>query len=91
MGLSASSLMLGFLPNTTLTALDDWLWQFDDSASLLIKHFGVRSLDGFGLTGKGEAITAAAACLRYAKETQRAASASSKTACHATLSPPTKT
>src|SRR2546423_6771273 len=71
----APSLTLGFLPNTTLTPLDDWLWQFDDSESLLLKHFGVRSLDGFGLTGKHEAIMAAAACLRYTQETQRAAAA----------------
>lgn len=62
----------GFLPNTTLTPLDDWLWQVDDSESLLIKHFAVRSLDGFGLTGRREAIMAAAACLRYTQETQRA-------------------
>src|SRR5205807_3912403 len=33
------------------------------------------SLDGFGLTGKHEAIMAAAACLRYTQETQRAAAA----------------
>src|SRR4051812_24759458 len=59
----------------TLPPLDDWLWQADDAESLLIKHLGVRSLDGFGLTGKPEAITAAAACLRYAQETQRAAAA----------------
>jgi len=68
----APSLTLGFLPNTTLTPLDDWLWQSEDSESLLIKHFAVRSLDGFGLTGRREAIMAAAACLRYAQETQRA-------------------
>jgi len=68
----APSLTLGFLPNTTLTPLDDWLWQFDDAESLLIKHFAVRSLDGFGLTGRREAIMAAAACLRYTQETQRA-------------------
>src|SRR5205807_2546515 len=55
--------------------LDDWLWQSEDAANLLIKHFGVRSLDGFGLTNKTEAVTAAAACLRYAQETQRAAAA----------------
>jgi len=71
-GIPAPSLTLGFLPNTTLTPLDDWLWQFDDSESLLIKHFAVRSLDGFGLTGRREAIMAAAACLRYTQETQRA-------------------
>ena len=68
----APSLTRGFLPNTTLTPLDDWLWQFDDAESLLIKHFAVRSLDGFGLTGRREAIMAAAACLRYTQETQRA-------------------
>ena len=55
----------------TLTALDDWLWQSEDAESLLIKHFGVQSLDGFGLTGKTAAIVTAGSCLRYAIETQR--------------------
>jgi DNA mismatch repair protein MutS len=59
----------------TLTPLDDWLWQDQDSESLLIKQFGVRSLDGYGLTGKSEAIRAAGSCLRYAQETQRAGAA----------------
>jgi DNA mismatch repair protein MutS len=59
----------------TLTPIDDWLWQTDDCSSLLLKQFGVRSLDGYGVTGKDEAICAAGACLRYAQETQRAAAA----------------
>ena len=59
----------------TLTPLDDWLWQNQDCESLLIKQFGVRSLDGYGLTGKAEAIRAAGSCLRYAQETQRAGAA----------------
>jgi DNA mismatch repair protein MutS len=59
----------------TLTPIDDWLWQIDDCAALLLKQFGVRSLDGYGLTGKDEAICAAGACLRYAQATQRAAAA----------------
>ncbi len=59
----------------TLTALDDWLWQEQDGAALLLKQFGTRSLDGYGLTSKGEAIRAAGACLRYAQETQRAVAA----------------
>jgi DNA mismatch repair protein MutS len=58
--------------SATLTPLDDWLWQADDGESLLIQHLGVRSLDGFGLTGKKEAVAAAAACLRYVQDTQRA-------------------
>src|SRR5258708_9286005 len=73
-GADAPSLTVGSL-SATLTPIDDWLWQVDDCASLLLKQFGVRSLDGYGLTGKDEAICAAGACLRYAQETQRAAAA----------------
>ena len=58
-----------------LTPLDDWLWQAEDCAALLIKQFNVRSLDGYGLTKKTEAIRAAGACLRYAQDTQRAGAA----------------
>jgi DNA mismatch repair protein MutS len=59
----------------TLTSLDDWLWQSEDSAALLTKQFGARSLDGYGLMGKSEAIRAAGSCLRYAQQTQRAGAA----------------
>ena len=59
----------------TLTPLDDWKWQREDCQSLLLEHFKVQFLDGYGLTRKDEAIRAAGACLRYAQETQRAAAA----------------
>jgi len=59
----------------TLTAVDDWAWQSDDGVALLTRQFGARSLDGYGLTGKSEAIRAAGSCLRYAQETQRAGAA----------------
>src|SRR5688572_25563681 len=59
----------------TLTPVDDWLWQLDDCAGLLLNQFGARSLEGYGLKGKSEAIRAAGATLRYAQETQRAAAA----------------
>src|SRR4029078_5269087 len=36
-------------------------------------HFRVKTLDGYGLAKRDEAIRAAGACLRYARETQRAA------------------
>jgi len=61
--------------DATLTALDDWQWQRDDCYSLLINHFKVHTLDGYGLARKDEAVRAAGACLRYAQETQRAAAA----------------
>ncbi|MGI8837169.1 MAG: DNA mismatch repair protein MutS [Pyrinomonadaceae bacterium] len=60
-------------PEITLTPLDDWLWQSTDCAQLLMNHFGVRSLAGYGVEKKPEAVRAAGACLRYAQETQRAA------------------
>jgi DNA mismatch repair protein MutS len=60
---------------STLTPLEDWLWQKDDCRNLLQEHFKVKTLDGYGLAKKDEAVRAAGACLRYAQETQRAAAA----------------
>ncbi len=59
----------------TLTPLEDWRWQREDCQALLLEHFKVQFLDGYGLMRKDEAIRAAGACLRYAQETQRAAAA----------------
>ena len=61
--------------DATLTPIEDWQWQRDDCQSLLLNHFKVRTLDGYGLARKDEAVRAAGACLRYAQETQRAAAA----------------
>lgn len=58
-----------------LTPIDDWLWQTEECGQVLRGQFGVRSLEGYGIEGKSEAIRAAGACLRYARETQRAAAA----------------
>ena len=63
--------MIGF--DAALTPLEDWQWQKDDCATLLLDHFKVKTLDGYGLARKDEAIRAAGACLRYARDTQRAA------------------
>ncbi|HEV8371532.1 MAG TPA: DNA mismatch repair protein MutS [Pyrinomonadaceae bacterium] len=60
---------------STLTPLEDWQWQKDDCQNLLLEHFKVRTLDGYGLLKKDEAVRAAGVCLRYAQETQRAAAA----------------
>jgi len=61
--------------NATLSPIEDWLWQKKDCAELLLSHFGARSLEGYGIERKDEAVRAAGACLRYAQETQRAAAA----------------
>src|ERR1700693_1674471 len=53
------------------TPLDDWIFAPDHAIPLLENHFGVLSLEGFGLAGKPAAGTAAGAILYYIRSTQR--------------------
>jgi DNA mismatch repair protein MutS len=53
------------------TPLDDWIFASDHSIPLLENHFGVLSLEGFGLSGKPVAAAAAGAILYYVRSTQR--------------------
>jgi DNA mismatch repair protein MutS len=57
--------------NALLTSLDDWLFGFEHAESLLRNQLGVASLDGFGLSEKAFAISAAGAAVHYVNETQR--------------------
>ncbi len=53
------------------TPLDDWIFAPDHAVPLLENHFGVLSLEGFGLAGKPAAAAAAGAILYYVRSTQR--------------------
>jgi len=53
------------------TPLDDWIFAPDHTIPLLENHFGVLSLEGFGLAGKPAAASAAGAILYYIRSTQR--------------------
>src|SRR5580698_10332161 len=53
------------------TPLDDWIFASDHAIPLLENHFGVLSLEGFGLAGKPAAASAAGAILYYVRSTQR--------------------
>ena len=53
------------------TPLDDWIFAPDHAIPLLENHFGVLSLEGFGLTGRTAAAAAAGAILYYVRSTQR--------------------
>ncbi|HEY4902146.1 MAG TPA: DNA mismatch repair protein MutS [Candidatus Sulfotelmatobacter sp.] len=62
------------LPNPaqwTETPLDDWIFTPDHAIPLLENHFGVLSLEGFGLAGRTAAAAAAGAILYYVRSTQR--------------------
>lgn len=55
----------------TDTPLEDWIFAPDHAIPLLENHFGVLSLEGFGLAGKPAAASAAGAILYYVRSTQR--------------------
>ncbi len=57
--------------NFTETPLDDWIFSPDHALPLLENHFGVLSLEGFGLAGRTAAASAAGAILYYVRSTQR--------------------
>ncbi|MBV9340345.1 MAG: DNA mismatch repair protein MutS [Acidobacteria bacterium] len=53
------------------TPLEDWIFAADHAIPLLENHFGVISLEAFGLAGKPAAAAAAGAILYYVRSTQR--------------------
>jgi len=57
--------------NYTETPLEDWIFSPDHALPLLENHFGVLSLEGFGLAGRTAAASAAGAILYYVRSTQR--------------------
>jgi DNA mismatch repair protein MutS len=53
------------------TPLDDWIFATDYAIPLVENHFGVLSLEGFGLANHNAAASAAGAILHYVRQTQR--------------------
>ena len=53
------------------TPLEDWVFAPDYAIPLVENHFGVPSLEGFGLANKASAASAAGAILHYVRQTQR--------------------
>ncbi len=49
---------------------DDWRFDPGDGESKLLEHFGVSSLDGFGVAGMSAALAAASAAFIFLSETQ---------------------
>jgi DNA mismatch repair protein MutS len=58
-------------PAWASTPLDDWVFAPDYALPLLENHFGVLSLEGFGLSSRPSAACAAGAILHYIRSTQR--------------------
>ncbi len=58
-----------------VTLADRRYFHFDEAERLLRQHFGVASLDGFGLRGLPAAVSAAGAAIAYLLDNQKAAAA----------------
>ena len=69
----AAAPRLATLENATWaeTPLEDWVFAPDYAIPLVENHFGVLSLEGFGLADRSSAATAAGAILHYIRSTQR--------------------
>ncbi|MEI6347194.1 MAG: DNA mismatch repair protein MutS [Bacteroidota bacterium] len=52
------------------TTFEDWVFTYDFTYDLLVKHFGTNSLKGFGIENMPEGIIAAGAAFHYLAETQ---------------------
>ena len=51
--------------------VDDWVWSHDFAIPLLERQLGVKSLEGYGLSGHDAAAMAAGAALHYVRTTQK--------------------
>ncbi len=56
-----------------LSSAQDWTFEHDGAAQLLVDHFRVATLDGFGLSGQRDAVAAAGGVLQYLRSTQKGA------------------
>src|SRR5215813_3866780 len=54
-----------------LNPVDEWFFSFERARELLLSHFDVASLEGFGLGGRDLAVAAAGGVLHYVRETQK--------------------
>jgi DNA mismatch repair protein MutS len=52
--------------------LDDWAFNLDYARRVLMEHFNVASLDGFGAAGRSLSLSAAGALIRYLRDSQLA-------------------
>ncbi len=62
-----SEILKGFYATTA----EDWTFHYSEAYRVLLNHFGVSSLEGYGCEGMTAAISAAGALLAYIEHTQK--------------------
>jgi DNA mismatch repair protein MutS len=59
--------------NWVASPLDDWAFNLDYAQRILLEHFGIASLDGFGAAGHSLSLCAAGALVQYLRDSQLSA------------------
>ncbi|MBN1225071.1 MAG: DNA mismatch repair protein MutS, partial [Candidatus Aminicenantes bacterium] len=59
------------VPALSKSPQEDWVFDFVQAKTLLLDHFQVKSLKGFGLSDKSYAVSAAGALLHYLKKLRK--------------------
>jgi DNA mismatch repair protein MutS len=59
------------LPVARITKVDDWIFNLDYASDILLNHFEIKTLKGFGIENLDNAIISAGAVLNYLRETQK--------------------
>ena len=59
------------LTKAIIKSYDDYVFDFEESYTLITRHFKISNLEGFGLEGSKLAIQSAGGLLAFLKETQR--------------------
>jgi DNA mismatch repair protein MutS len=54
-----------------VTGYDDWIFDYGEAYKVLLQHFKVSSLEGYGCEGLTAALSAAGALVRYLEDTQK--------------------
>jgi DNA mismatch repair protein MutS len=72
---SAAHTSVARLPHTRLSDRDAWRFDREAMRRVLERHFGVRTLAGFGVDDDAAAVPAAGALVEYLAETQKSACA----------------
>ncbi len=72
-GADSTSMLYSLCSMFSITPYEPWHFNLDTAQRALLEHFGVATLDGFGLAGMPLAVQAAGAIVQYLGETQRAA------------------
>ena len=64
-------LLLTDLTDAIIKTYEDFVFNFDDAYNLMLRHFNLSNLEGFGLENSELAVQAAGGLLAFLKETQR--------------------